>query len=429
MDKRQSLIDYITKNGRDGKTWDELATMHGIHSGEAARHIWRKAKSESPAPNEALKEAAERYRVALVEEEGKVAITTKPMVDFEHDIKNNTAVLNYKGDNEIRSKDDLVRECNIDLSEWEIVKLRHNYWGGKWQVRADLEPKTDHVNFQEEFITFLSTYKHKAPTVNKLKGKIVGTKSCLVFNKQDAHLNKFDVNGKNDIQARFEAIEDRVVKMLKKATITSDLETVVYILGSDQFNSEWNSMTTKGTPQENIMPFHESFQAICDHEVRIISYLLQNCDNLHVMYISGNHDEYIGWHMMTWLKAYFRGQANLTIDTDPAYRKYLKFSNTAMMFNHGDAIKPAKLAQIFPVEYSKQWSECDNYYIFTGDKHREINADFNGIKFYGIPALSTAKSKWDEKLGYVGTKGEMTAFLISEDIGVTDVYKEIMPRG
>lgn len=421
MSNREELIEYLQKNGRNDLTWDQIADKFSIQSGEAARSIWKRHRANtSVIPGVPDADVIASSPRVIREDRSE---PTKPMVDFERDFKSGGATLSYRGDVEIKSKEDLVKECNIDLDEWEIVKMRHNYWAGKYQVRVDLEPRKTELDFQNTFIEFLDAYKHKAPVVNKMKTKMVGTKSCLVFNKQDAHLNKFDVNGKNDIEERFEMIEDRVVKILKKASITSDLQDIVYILGSDQFNSEWNGFTTKGTPQENILPFHESFQLICDHEVRIINYLLQNCDHLHIAYVSGNHDEYVGWHMMQWLKAYFRNQPNLTIDSSPGYRKYVKFSNTAMMFNHGDVMKPTKLAQLFPVEYSKEWSTCDNYYIFTGDKHREINADFNGIKFYGIPALSTAKSRWDEKNGYVGTRAEMTAFLVEEENGLTDIYK------
>ena len=105
MGKRESLIDYITKYGRNGKTWDELAGMHGIHSGEAARHIWRRHRNEG----------GEQPSTSSVVSVASSVDSSKPMVDFEHDIKNNTAVLNYKGDSEIKSKDDLVRECKINL--------------------------------------------------------------------------------------------------------------------------------------------------------------------------------------------------------------------------------------------------------------------------------------------------------------------------
>jgi hypothetical protein len=96
------------------------------------------------------------------------------------------------------------------------------------------------------------------------------------------------------------------------------------------------------------------------------------------------------------------------------------------MFNHGDALKPAKLAAIFPMEYRDEWSYHTKFYIFTGDKHHELSQDFNGIKFYQIPAFSNAKSSWDEKNGYTCAKAEVTAFLIEEENGMTNIFKQYL---
>src|SRR5690606_22852995 len=100
--------------------------------------------------------------------------------------------------------------------------------------------------------------------------------SCLVFSKQDAHLNKFDIEGNNNIDNRFFNIEYKLERMLKKAQISSNLNKVVYIIGSDEFNSEFTNATTGGTPQDNLLPYHEGFMKICQNELYFINILLTN---------------------------------------------------------------------------------------------------------------------------------------------------------
>ena len=97
-----------------------------------------------------------------------------------------------------------------------------------------------------------------------------------------------------------------------------------------------------------------------------------------------------------------------------------------MMFNHGDAIKPSKLAAMFPIEYREDWSSHSNFYIFTGDKHHEVSHDFHGIKFYQISAFSNSKSLWDDKNGHTCSKGEVTAFLIDKEQGMTNIFKQYL---
>jgi hypothetical protein len=188
-------------------------------------------------------------------------------------------------------------------------------------------------------------------------------------------------------------------------------------------------MTTKGTPQQNTDDYQKSFEEICNHEIDMVNLLLRSAEYVEVIYISGNHDEYAGWHLISWLAAYFRNDVadeRISFDTDTNYRKYVSFGSTAMMFNHGDAIKPSKLASLFPMEFRDEWSYFDHFYIFTGDKHHELSQDFNGIKFYQIPAFSKAKGKWDDKHGYTCSKGEVTAFLIEMSQGMTNIFKQYL---
>lgn len=349
---------------------------------------------------------------------------------YKEDIKNGTAEISADVKEEVKNLEDLIVKCKIDTEKWDVLRYVQNFWGNgdnpKWQVKAWLIPKSKNRQFTDDFKSFLRGYRSPAERITRVEPPGDLTDACLVINKQDAHFNKYDIQGRNDIVERFEVVENKVNKMVAKATLSNDLEKIVYILGSDQFNSEWTGCTTRGTPQQNLPGFQGAFELICDHEVRVIDALLTKAANVHILYISGNHDEYVGWHMIKWIQAYYRNQPNLTIDTSHLYRKYVQYGSSALMFNHGDAMKPQALAQLFPVEFRDSWSNCENYYIFTGDKHREMNADFNGIKFYGIPALSTARGLWDHKQGYTGTKAEMTGFVISYSNGMTDIYKELL---
>ena len=352
------------------------------------------------------------------------------VVRFEEDLIKGTGEIVFNSPEEIRSLEDLIEKCKIDTTKWEITKYVQNYWGNgaspHWQVKAWLGKKTDGQVFQNAFVDFLNEYKPCSPDI--VAPKYISGKSdaCLVINKQDSHLNKFDVYGDNNINDRFGGILEKVEIILNQATLSNNLEKLIYIIGSDEFNSEFTNTTTKGTPQTNILTYHDSFQRICEYEVQMISLLLQNSNNVDVVYVAGNHDEYVGWHLITWLQTYFRNTDRLTFDCSPRYRKYISFGESALMFNHGDALKPAKLAAIFPMEFRDEWSYHTNFYIFTGDKHHELSQDFNGIKFYQIPAFSSAKSLWDEKNGYTCAKAEVTAFLIEEDNGMTNIFKQYL---
>ena len=349
---------------------------------------------------------------------------------FLEDVEKGTGEVVFNSKEEIRTLDELIDKCRIDTEKWEITKYVQNYWGNAsqphWQVKAWLARKGEEQIFQDVFVDFLSTYKPISQEIMSPKFSPEKPNGCLVINKQDSHLNKYDIDGNNNVADRLANIMYKVELIANQAQLSNNLEQITYIIGSDEFNSEFTGTTTKGTPQTNTHAYQTSFEYICGHEVLMITMLLQYAENINVIYVAGNHDEYVGWHMVNWLQTYFRNTERLTFDVSPKYRKYVSYGNSALMFNHGDAIKPAKLAGVFPIEFREGWSFHKNFYIFTGDKHHEVSHDFNGIKFYQIPAFSNAKSLWDDKNGHVMSKAEVTGFLIDQTDGITNIFKQYL---
>ena len=352
------------------------------------------------------------------------------IVKFTEDISKGVGEVVANFSEEVKSLDELIEKCHIDTDKWEITKYVQNFWGNggnpHWQVKAWLAKKSTEQVFQDSFVDFLASYQPVSQEVMSPKFTPEKPNGMLVINKQDSHLNKWDVDGDNNVLDRLAKIMYKVEVIAAQAQLSNNLEEITYIIGSDEFNSEYTNATTKGTPQQNTHTYHDSFRYICDHEVLMITMLLQYAKHVNVVYVAGNHDEFVGWHMVNWLQTYFRNTDRLTIDSSPKYRKYVSYGNSALMFNHGDAIKPAKLAGLFPIEYRDQWSFHHNFYIFTGDKHHEVSHDFNGIKFYQIPAFSNAKSLWDDKNGHTMSKAEVTAFLIDQAEGMTNIFKQYL---
>jgi hypothetical protein len=359
-----------------------------------------------------------------------IGVLEDAIVKYEEDLARGVGEIIFNSAEEIRSLDELISKCKIDTEKWEITKYVQNYWGNSktphWQVKAWMAKKSTEQLFQDSFVEFLKEYQPKCSEVKFREQNPDKSSACLIINKQDSHLNKFDIDGNNDINKRFSNILNKVETIVNQASLSNYMESVIYIIGSDEFNSEFTGTTTKGTPQQNILTYHDSFEKICNHEIEMITMLLENVDDVQVIYVAGNHDEFVGWHMINWLNAYFKSNLRVTFDCSPKYRKYISYGETAMMFNHGDAMKPAKLAGIFPIEYKQEWSNHNNFYIFTGDKHHEISIDFGGIKFYQIPAFSNAKSSWDEKNGYTGVRAEVTGFLIDFEQGMTNIFKQYL---
>lgn len=414
MSENQSLLEQL----QSLLSWKKSKKFYAEKLGVAETEI-----------DELLKELRSRDRDDA-EAGNYVAELEDVVVKFMEDVTKGTGEITANFSEEIKSLDELIEKCKIDTEKWEITKYVQNFWGNgdnpHWQVKAWLGKKTTEQVFQDSFVDFLSSYQPVSQDVISPEFKDNRDSAMLVINKQDSHLNKYDIDGNNSIVDRLGTIMYKVGLIINQARLSNNLEQITYIIGSDEFNSEYSGATTKGTPQTNTHTYHDSFSFICDHEILMITMLLQHAENVNVVYVAGNHDEFVGWHMVNWLQSYFRNTERVTFDCSPKYRKYISYGASAMMFNHGDAIKPAKLAALFPIEFREGWSFHENFYIFTGDKHHEVSQDFNGIKFYQIPAFSNAKSLWDDKNGHTMSKAEVTGFLIEQSSGMTNIFKQYL---
>lgn len=324
---------------------------------------------------------------------------------------------------EALSDEEIYEECKLSPDRWKLTQIWQKRLANRFQYSANFKSlQPDDVEFfQNKFFNYIKTFKspYKSMKAPKNTGKeevaILIPKQDFHFDKKDTKYNSITVRENQDIKATW--------RFINKASAFYHVKKVFYVLGSDYFNSEFTKATTKGTPQENIGDYHEMFEEACDHEVGMIIEMLEKASEIEVVFIPGNHDYYKCWHLIHFLQAYFRTESRVKFNVDPSLRKYISFGDTAIMLHHGNEIKPQMLANIFPKEFKHTWTYMNNFYIVTGDKHREMINDFGNIRHYGVKALSSSKSFWDEQNGYVG-HGEATAFVITENDGIQDIYKQ-----
>lgn len=388
---------------------------------------WKKSKQYYATQlGISVEEVTELINQSRNKEEPTIADSSRST--FTENLQGGTAELTTILNREIHTLDELIEETKIDISIWEITKYVTNFWGNSkephWQVKAFLSKKSP--DFGNKFEEFLRDYKspHKliqtnsTSSISKKNGKIL-------INKQDSHLNKYSIQGGNDINDRFDAYFEAVSETVHDAKQITNLEEIVYVIGSDQFNSEWTNLTTKGTPQQNLpIPYEATFQLICNQETRIIDSFLSSAQKVKIIYIGGNHDKYASWHMVSWLKAYYHNQKNLEVDITPDFTKYISMYNTAICLNHGDAQKMQRLAQNFPFEYKDGFFKANQWIVIIGDKHVEKTEQYGAVKCYQIPLQSKAVSEWDSKNGFTTSPAEILSFLFKEGKGFSNIIRQ-----
>lgn len=312
--------------------------------------------------------------------------------------------------------EELCSKYKIDLKKYSV----NDYWVktlSSGLLEYSLHPVIKKGMDKEEFKMFVNSYIPPKYDWN-IKQRNNHTPCSIIVNKQDVHFNKQSLEGKNTLEERFEDYEKSVIESVEKVNMLHSVDEIVYIIGSDHFNSEYTGTTVKGTPQQNISNYVETFRKVCSHEVLMINYFLSRANKVKIFYLPGNHDAFVSYHMSEWLKAFFKKVDRVEVCAEFEYTKYFSLFDSAFCINHGDVQKPEQLASNFPLMYKKGFALADWHYILTGDKHTELVKDINGIKFHRLAAISKAKGNYEKHNGYTTSKNEVTTMVVEEGKGI-----------
>lgn len=384
--EKELLIDYLLENYKPGQKWKEVGDKFGIQP-EKARRIWlnyRKNTGITHIPDE------------------KVNIVTELQEDF----KTGKAEMTFQNSEEIKCLEDLSKM--IDTEKWEISKYVQNYWNGKYQVKAWLEPKK--IKEVEVIENLIANYKSdwkKIPLANKITNPTWSEDSLLIINLPDLHFDKRDMEDttiEDNIKNYFKVLE----YLVTKAYHAAKLEQIVFVIGNDVFNTD-NILdtTTSGTPQRCNTTWNDAYEKVFDAMVQSIAYLSNYAKSVHVVLIQGNHDRTKSYYMAHALEAYFKNDPSITWDRSTKINKALVYGNSFIGFNHGNNLND-KLPLAFAQEFHQRWGLAKYHDIYIGDKHNNNEKVFNkmqtqndgnqGVKLRILPSLSKPDRWHDDNL-------------------------------
>lgn len=403
MSDNKGLINYLLRVGKkEDESWDGIAVRYGFKNGEAARSAWKKHRKES---------AKSEHSFSL-EEEG------------------DEGTLTYNGSKEIKTKEDLIRECKIDERVWQIDKLVHNAWGkeGKqnFQVKAWLSKKGEtEVDKLEKLLDAYHTTYTPLRKADILINDVFVNPVSLFISLADPHIDKRTLD-KTTIEDKMASYLSVLDKLLFRAFKSHNIEEIVYVLGNDYFTSDnYFPSTTNGTPQSVTNEYDDSYEKGFHLAVTAINKLRQFCRNLKIVFVPANHDRTKSFCLLHALSVYFSSDEHIIFDRAADNTKVHVYGDTFIGMHHGDTIME-KMPTYFASKYRKEWGSCKYTEIALADKHHKKQWKFslseeevNGIRMFISPSLTSAdvwhKDKcfdlsilagviriYDKEKGYIG---------------------------
>ena len=335
---------------------------------------------------------------------------------------------------DIRTLEQLIDRCEIDLNKWSVETWRANVWqvGVKgddghiykenlYQVKANLKKIPITIKDIEDLFNSCSIVSaDKAPYRRKKKGG-----KLLEISIPDIHLGKLcwseETGGENydtnEAVARFkDAIDDLVTRIKPE-----DVSEILLPLGNDMLNTDGKeNETSNGTPQAEDSRWQKSFKKACE----LCTWAINRCLEVapvNVLIVPGNHDQERSYYLGCFLEAMFSGRQDVEINNAPTERKYRRFGNTLIGFTHGDRIKLKDLIALAQNEQRKAWGESKYCEWHLGHLHRESVMEDGGVIARVIPSLCPPDA-WHAKHGYVMAIPAAQAFVYDDESGLESIF-------
>lgn len=324
------------------------------------------------------------------------------VVEFREDLESGTAEIKGIAFSEPKDPEEIIRILKIDTTKWKLStywnKQHKDYWLISAQVtQLSKEPKDFLKETLENFTPFYQ------PVKEVFINNVFEKKSCAVLSIQDLHFGK---EGNDGVVDSFKAA---IADLVRRAYHSHNLEKIIYVFGGDLLNMDtFSGTTTKGTPVDNDLRAQEAYDEAFDALYWSINFLKQHCEQLHVVYLPGNHDRLSSYHMAHALSKCFKADPNIIFDAGYAERKVVVYGLNFFAFEHGDVTKKWT-PLVYATEFPQFWGHTLYRTCYTGHFHSKKTTDYvtdneiHGFSIKHLPSLSKS-DYWHYHNKFTGAK-------------------------
>ena len=336
----------------------------------------------------------------------------------------------------VKTLADLVRVCEIDLDQWEVIEWHANKWemgykdGAKvahslplFQVKARLRRKVELISARIEIAEL------KAAAIAELSAIPRDRHICLADRRSgnmleldifDLHLGKLawakETGYQNyDLKIARRLFEEALETLIQR-TASHSFSRVCLPVGNDFFQTDnLVSETTHGTRQDTEGRFHKTAHIGREMMVYAIN-RLRAIAPVDVVIAPGNHDQLSAWHLGDSLECWFHADPDVTVHNEPTLRKYIEHGKVMLMFTHGNRGKQLDYPLLMATEKPELWGRTKYREAHLGHLHKtqmrdslKVNEN-HGVRVRIISSLCAADA-WHSEMTFVGNLRQAEAFV------------------
>jgi len=348
----------------------------------------------------------------------------------------------------VRTLDDLLATCEVDLTRWTVARYVVNKWDSAmrgqdsapvlaqlYQVKAWLEPIRGVDAARELFAGLLADLANSARVYEPVTYAPLADddRHMLELDPFDLHVGMLAWAEETGADYDSEIATDlakRAAARLIQLSSGFRFERVLIPLGNDLAHTDRTvdgkgGATTRGTQQDVDTRPAKMTRAVINLCTSLIDAARQIAP-VTVVIVPGNHD---GEKMPLFgevLSAWYRNDGDVTIVNDPAPRQYVRYGASLIGLTHGHEGKAADLPLIMATERTDFGAATYRLWR-VGHLHRkgETVSEHGGVRVCVAPSLA-ARDHWHATKGY-GHMRAMEAHVWHREYGPIGQFTATVP--
>jgi hypothetical protein len=366
----------------------------------------------------------------------------KEIINFQETKTN--AILTAENCTRVKSLEDLLSACEVDLNEWDVDKYdigtyevtgfdndRNPVTVTMFRTKAFLKKIRPELNIKKLKADLIEDLRNLSPKVSKIKRERPEDRNdlhLLEISAFDLHLGKIGIKGD---EYSMKIAEERLLSAIEHLLYRAQgyyIDKILFIVGHDLLNSDkdWPvPSTTRGTPQFNSDYHIDMYRHARKLMIKAIDILSEVAD-VHVMVIPGNHDRESVMHLGDTLELYYEKNTNVKVDNNDCLMKAIPYGNNLIISDHGDGPKTNDLPGIIAQRFKNLWSDTVYVEVHRGHYHTnkatklQAIEELNGITVRNLSSMS-ATDYWHDSKGFIGNIKKAQAFIYNRQNGLQGI--------
>jgi len=384
--------------------------------------------------------------------------------DIKVNVKKDEIILESKS-TEIKTGDELVdkatnllRKLNVHLPDWQADETTVNQWDvtmkmgypsdcwhetvTNYQVKVRLKKKQ--IDFRYEALKELTdnVQKHgfKIEKPKLIKQPKRTEPHMLEISIYDYHMGKLAWSDEVGLDWDLDIAAQSYLNAIEDALDVGHgfyVDEILFPFGHDYLHIDNDMLQTfRGTPQDVDGRPKKIFRVGAECLIKALNMAGKKA-RTRAVFIPGNHDPTTGFYLAEYLKAWFRNQDNVIIESEsynPRYagRQYFKYGTNLIGMCHGQTENEKELPITMATEVPDLWATSTWREWHTGHKHRVKEIRYVSVIGKGtiivraLPSL-TRPDKWHYEHLFVGNPRMAEVHVWGKDSGHKG-YFDILER-